>query len=248
MNIESCLAYLDQLPSFHSRSRRSITDTVDSVPVDSDAGVIDSQLIAFTSNLDSKYKEAVKYSTQVAQRAADSKFNHLTERMKWYEMYSTALKNAGWIGSNNKLTQYKDSNLEVTMEDVAIELIKLAAGPNAALIADLTAATINALKKDDDILSKLQTSSSSGRSGSFDILPCLQKGDDVVMYNHAMVFEHENSSGGFWFWSWRLSEVSLQHSANEWTLNYSHYQRVEEKIKEKLGDSSNNFFDGLELD
>ncbi|MNP16208.1 hypothetical protein D3C76_1085950 [compost metagenome] len=131
------------------------------------------------------------------------------------------------------------------MEDVAIELVKLAAGPNAAVIAELTGAAINALKSDGNMLAKLQASSMSGKSGTFDILPCLQKGDDVVMYNHTMAFTTAKDSGGFWFWSWKMSEVSLQHCANEWSLNYSHYQTVEDKIKSKLGGASNDFFDAM---
>ncbi len=257
MDIESSLAYLEKIPS--ARVRRSILNDFDAPPADiktdnlaapetdREAGVIESQLVAFTSGLESKYKEAVKYSTQIAQRAADNKFDQINQRLDWYKTYAETLQHAGWIGSDNKLTEYKNSNVEITMEDVAIELIKLAAGPNAALIVELTSATINSLKNDSDVLSKLQASSSSGSSGSFDILPCLQKDDDVVMYNHAMVFKHSSSSGGFWFWSWKMSQVSLRHAANEWTLNYSHYQKVEEAIKNNLGESSNNFFNTLNL-
>ena len=246
MTIEKSLAIIDQLPAPRVRSDAPTTlDTPTTPGTDAKAGVIQSQLIAFTSGLDTHFKEAVKYSTQLAQRVADSKFNHIQQRMEWYEAYNEALKHVGWVGSNNKLTQYKNSNLEITMENVAIELVKLAAGPNAAIIADLTSATINALKGDGEVLSKLQTSSSSGASGAFDILPTLQKGDDVVMYNHAMVFEHSKDSGGFWFWSWTMSQVSLNHCANEWTLNYSFYKDVESKIKQKLGDSTDKFFDSL---
>jgi len=245
MNIESSLAYLDKIPSLHSRSRRSMTDEPDAPLTDSNAGVIGPQLIAFTSGLDREFKEAVKFSTQMAQRLADHQFNQVTQRMEWYEAYCTALKHSGWIGSDNKLTEYKNSNLEITMEDVAIELVKLAAGPNAVRIAELVSTTVNALKNDGDVSAKLQASSSSGSSGSFDILPCIQEGDEVVMYNHSMVFSHSNSAGGLWFWSWKLSQVSLQHAANEWTFNYASYQLIEDKIKEKLGKSSNDFFDSI---
>ncbi|MDO7900565.1 hypothetical protein ACE1YR_01050 [Pseudomonas sp. K1(2024)] len=246
MTIEKSLAFIDQIPA--PRVRRNAVDTPDAPTpenTDAKAGVVQSQLIAFTSNLDTPFKEAVKYSTQLAQRAADQKFNHIEQRMQWYEVYNEALQHLGWIGSDNKLTRYKGSKFEVTMENVAIELIKLAAGPNAALIADLTSATINALKGDSEVLSKLQKSSSSGASGAFDILPVMQKDDDVVMYSHAMVFEHKEDSGGFWFWSWTSSNVSLEHCANEWTFNYSHYKSVESQVKEKLGESTSKFFDSL---
>ncbi|MDF0733256.1 hypothetical protein P0Y43_21405 [Pseudomonas entomophila] len=256
MNIENALAYLDQLPSI--RVRRDTLDTAHAVDTptpdanananaNANAGIIKSQLIAFTSNLDSQFKEAVKYSTLLAQFVADKKFDHVNQRMEWYGAYNEALKNAGWIGSNNKITRYKNSNLELSMENVAIELVKLAAGPNAALIAELTSTTINALKNDGETLSKLQASSNSGSSGAFHILPTMQSGDDVVMYNHAMIYEHSNASGGLWFWSWTLNQASLSHAANEWTLNYAHYKNIESRLKEILGESTNKFFDSLDL-
>lgn len=256
MNIERTLEFLDQfeplLPQpaalMASAGPPAPADDAPPAPSGSDkqeAGVVKSQLIAFTSGLDSQYKDAVKYSTQLAQMAADKKFDHIKQRMEWYDAYSESLKILGWVGSTIKLTEYKNSNLEITMEEVAIELLKLAAGPNAALIADLTSATINALKQDENVLSKLQMSSSSGSTGAFDILPALQHEDDVVLYTHAMVFEQHKSSGGFWFWSWKLSDMSLSHAANQWTLNYDFYKSVEPRAKKILGQSTDAFFDSL---
>ncbi|HKS11830.1 MAG TPA: hypothetical protein VJS90_02210, partial [Pseudomonas sp.] len=117
-----------------------------------------------------------------------------------------------------------------------------------ATIAELANLAISSLKEDTELTQKLQAASTSGTSGAFDIMPCLQREDDIVMYDHAMRFEHSASSGGFWFWSWSMKEVSLNHVANERTLNFSHYLNVEQAIKAKLGANSNAFFTNLQLD
>jgi|GEM_PF-5173227 len=253
MDIQTSLNYLDQLHLPAPRLTMSaLQSTRNAAPlqadtVDSAAGIQDNKLITFTSNLDTKYKEVVKYSTQIAQRAANAKHDMLTERMDWYNTYIETLRHAGWIGSDNKLTEYHGADLDVTMESVALELIQLAAGPNAALLLEITNAAISTLKGDNELSLKLQKASVRGKSGTFDILPCLQRDDDVVMYDHSMVFEHSTTSGSFLFWDWSLKEVDLQHVANEWTLNYSHYQQVEAGIKKALGESSNSFFENIKL-
>lgn len=211
------------------------------------AGLQGNKLIAFTSSLEPKYREAVKYSTQIAQRAADAAYNQLSQRLQWYAKYTEVLKHSGWIGSNNQLSEYKHSKTDLTMEQIALQLIQAAAGPNAATILEISQLAIDALKGNEAANLKLEKSSSQSASGAFDILPCLQSDDEVVMYNHAMIFTRKKSSGGFWFWSWKAEHVDLTHVANEWTLNYDFYTTVEGTIRKKLGAASEDFFEKLDL-
>lgn len=254
MDTTTSLAFFEQLELPTLRTRRVRRDTGYSAdapladnPAAPEAGIQQNKLVAFTSGLDLGYKEAVKYSIQIAQAVADAEFDQLTERDAWYQSYGRAMKHAGWISGTNRLVEYQHANLEVTMEAVAIELIKLAAGPNAAIVAELANLAIDSLKSDTELTRKLQVASTKGRAGAFDILPCLHSDGDVVMYDHAMRFEHNSSRGGFWFWSWEAKDVSLHHVANATTLNFSHYQAVERSIKAKLGETSNDFFSNLNL-
>lgn len=211
------------------------------------AGLQGNKLIAFTSSLEPKYREAVKYCTQIAQSAADAAYDQLSQRLQWYAKYTEVLKHAGWIGSNNQLSEYKHSKTDLTMEQVALQLIQAAAGANAASILEITQLAVDALKSDEAANLKLEKSSSQSSNGAFDILPCLQSDDEVVMYDHAMIFTRKKSSGGFWFWSWKAEHVDLTHVANEWTLNYDFYTSVEATIRKKLGVASENFFESLDL-
>ncbi|CAG8870945.1 hypothetical protein PS627_04210 [Pseudomonas fluorescens] len=252
MDTNESQAFFEQLQMPARPLRRLDAYTLADSPIDEsslipEAGIQGNRLVAFTSGLDKQYKEAVKFSVQIAQSAANAKFDQLQQRLEWYAEYNKVLRHTGWLSSDNKLTEYNNADLEITMESVAFELIKLAAGPNAAVLAELADLAITSLKGDTELTQKLQAASTSGRSGSFDIMPCLQVGDDIVMYDHAMRFEHSRSSGGFWFWSWKVNDVSLQHVANERTLNFTHYLSVEQSIKDKLGSHSNAFFDNLDL-
>lgn len=252
MNIDASNEYFAQLSLPEPAAQRGGIEESDASPANDDstapeAGVQGNKLIAFTSGLARPYKEAVKYSVQIAQATANAQYDQLTNRLEWYAAYSEAMEHAGWVSGTNKLTEYRNANLQINMESVVIELIKLAAGPNAVVVAELANLAITSLKGDTELTQKLQVASTKGRSGAFDILPCLQKDDDVVMYDHAMRFEHSASSGGFWFWSWEIKDVSLQHVANGRTLNFSHYQTVEQAIKEKLGSTSTAFFNNMNL-
>lgn len=255
MDTTTSLAFFEQLelPTPHARRVRRDTGYSAGAPSANDnpgapeAGIQQNKLVAFTSGLDIQYKEAVKYSIQIAQATADARFDQLTERLEWYALYSHVMAQAGWISGTNRLAEYRHANLEITMEAVAIELIKLAAGPNAATVAELANLAIDSLKGDTQLTRQLQVASTKGRAGAFDILPCLHSDGDVVMYDHAMRFEHSSSSGGFWFWSWEAKDVSLHHVANARTLNFSHYQAVERSIKAQLSETSNDFFSNLKL-
>lgn len=252
MDTTTSLAFFEQLELPTRRARRDTRHNTDAplandTPAAPEAGIQQNKLVAFTSGLGTEYKEAVKYSIQIAQATADAEFDQLTERLAWYDRYSRVMAHAGWVSGTNRLAEYQHANLEITMEAVAIELIKLAAGPNATTVAALANLAIDSLKGDTELTRKLQVASTQGRSGAFDILPCLHSDDDVVMYDHAMRFEHNSSSGGFWFWSWEAKDVSLHHVANARTLNISHYQAVERSIKAQLSETSNDFFLNLKL-
>lgn len=252
MNLDQSIAYLNalSLPAL-APSRGDILFDTPPVPQPSEsgpgAGLQGNKLIAFTSSLEPKYRDAVKYSTQIAQSAADAKYDQLSQRMQWYDKYTEVLKHAGWIGSNNQLSEYKHSNIELTMEEVALHLIQAAAGPNAATILEITQLAVDALKGNEGARIKLEKSSGQSSSGAFDILPCLQSDDEVVMYDHAMIFTRKKSSGGFWFWGWKAEHVDLKHVANEWTLNYDFYTGVEATIRKKLGIAAEDFFENLDL-
>lgn len=252
MNLDQSISYLNALsiPAPVSSGGGILLDAP-SAPQPSEtgpgAGLQGNKLIAFTSSLETKYREAVKYSTQIAQRAADAAYNQLTQRLEWYDKYTEVLKYVGWIGSNNQLSEYKHSKTDLSMEEVALQLIQAAAGPNAATILEVTKLAVDALKGNEAASIKLEKSSSQSSNGAFDILPCLQSDDEVVMYNHAMIFTRKKSSGGFWFWSWKADHVDLTHVANEWTLNYDFYTNIEATIHKKLGMASEEFFENLKL-
>lgn len=211
------------------------------------AGVMDNKIITFTDNLEPKFKEAAKYSVQISQAAANKSFNQITQRLEWYGAYSEALRHCGWIGTSNNFVKYKEAKAEVNMELVAIELLKLAMGPTVSRVLGVTIAAIQALKANTELTAKLQKSASQGESGSFNILPCLQQNEDVVMYDQAMTYQRRSNSGGFWFWSWKSTDISLEQVANKWELNFDHYQALEAQIKAKIGKHSSDFFDELDL-
>lgn len=169
------------------------------------------------------------------------------QRLEWHGAYSEALRHCGWIGTSNNFVKYKEAKTEVNMELVVIELLKLAMGPTISRVLDVTTAAIQALKANTELTAKLQKSASQGESGSFNILPRLQQDEDVVMYDQAMTYQRRSSSGGFWFWSWKSSDISLEQVANKWELNFDHYQALEAQIKAKIGKHSSDFFDELDL-
>ena len=138
-------------------------------------------LVSFTAKLTGQHKQDVLYSTLLAQLAANKKHNRFDDSKQWYEYYTDVLGNLGWVMQNFHFDEYESHQADFKISQVTLELLSAMIGGEAELLA-VVKATLDSLAKSSEGITLFGSSSSSGKSGNFQIMPCtLDKSNQITV-------------------------------------------------------------------
>jgi hypothetical protein len=108
------------------------------------AAVNAGSIVSFVSGLGAEQMSDVLYSTQLAQRAASTKFDRFAQTKEWYGLYADVLDRLGWVGEGLASSQRDTSAGAFSMDKAALDVIAaVAAGGQLAILVK----TLDALKK-----------------------------------------------------------------------------------------------------
>lgn len=209
-------------------------------------GVNSPIVVAFADGVSPENRKAVMYSTQFAEKYADTIASRKNEPMRWYQAYGRAISNCGWFSTSFVFVDHDTSKLNVTMDSLVLDIIAQVASYNAAAILPLLSSVFSTIKNDNALITLFDKNSKGDKVGSFQIVPCLesQQGIPVTVFA-GLECEFRSLEGGAWFWKWKSSNLKVKKAATMINLNYDSYKRVEPRILEWLGEEQDDFFMSL---
>ena len=212
------------------------------------AAVNAGSILSFVDGLDDMARQDVLYSTQLAQRAANSKFDRFSEIRHWYGCYLDVLQNLGWVGEQFAFTEYREDEGEMKMDAAAIKIIAAIATQNQLAIIMESLKALESLQNDDKQIQLFDFHSSAQLSGNFQIGAVQQSANGALAVAlGAFYFKANDNRRKFLFFSWGKQSVNFWTAAQKMTLNRSYYDLVRDDVKGKLASDAGDFLAAIKL-
>lgn len=232
------------------KSIRSFTELED-VPVSKSDLLVGESVpaaIGFTDNLDEDKKQAAANSIHFAERYSSANSDKIKTPIEWHEKYAIALKHCGWTLTNNKYRDEVNTQTNITMDSIVLEIVKATAGRNAPALINLLRGAFDKIQSDEGLLTIFDKNSKNGKDADFRIIPCLQTpGGTAIATFVSADCELSTSQGGAWFWQWKFSNLRMKRVATVMELNMSQHERRRDQIIEALDQESDNFFKSAKI-
>ena len=132
---------------------------------------------------------------------------------------------------------------------MVIELLVSLVGEGNPNMISVAKKTLEALQKSSsDTIRLFSSSSSSAKSGNFQIVPCtLDKSGQVTVGFIGCYFEASKVDYRFLFCTYNDSDIKLFKSADFFTLNEKVYEGVRDTVLQKLGKNAESFLNNLDI-
>ncbi|MGE8395824.1 hypothetical protein HFV04_005055 [Pseudomonas sp. BIGb0427] len=235
-----------------SRTRSAISSFA-SLPGDiiepgkENGAVVGEAVVGMTDRLSPQNATDVMNCVSLAQQIADKRFQKETNLRGWTDEYYKALKMMGWNTINYARQQYSPSATSFSMEKVALDIIRAAAGGAQEFVTIAEKALI-ATNENGEALSLLENNSASESYATFQTLPCTETGGGKPsMILMSIDFKKAVRTRKVLFWTFKKSQVDIYRAAAKFELNVAHYAQQRNRIEEILGKGADDYFAGIEL-
>ncbi len=158
MNIEQRLEFINTLPPLKPEAIRSLLSFNEppTLPHDNNGPngfVTPDSVNIFLPGFSESLISDVNLCKLVMQNAADIEYPDTTQQFEWYKYYTKGLSDLGWVTQTKNLQDVTIKGINLTMDQVAIDVIKGLVGNNANLLTNLakqaTTAILNTISLDN---------------------------------------------------------------------------------------------------
>lgn len=214
--------------------------------------IVDSAMHGCIDGLTVANKYAVVNSQLLAERAASAKFDNETQPKEWFKLYLDVLRICGWTTQGSEFSTYSSAQIDQTVEQVTLSIIRSLGGGNANAYCRVIANSFIALRANARVSSRFHASTTKSGTAKFRILPCMQTADEhVVMVLTSMQAAtkdtHVKTEVPGRFWERTVEQTDIRYAAAECMLNMRVYNGAKAQIEQKLAGNTASLIDALDL-
>lgn len=204
-------------------------------------------LVSFVSGLSEENQIAVLNSTLLAQLAANKKFDRETDTTNWYQFYRSVLENVGWQMPAFGFNEYRAGGSNFTMDKAVLEILAAIATQNelAAITAAINAA--KGLADKDGRIALFDHSSTTDKSGSFQIGLASEAGGIIAMKLGAVYFTTQADVTKVLWFTFAKKSTHLYASSQAVNLDPAIYELVKADVEAKLGELAKTFVQNIDI-
>lgn len=203
---------------------------------DPSAYVVSGSVAAFDGSLSKEQIGDVQDSLLFAQLAANAKYNRENETNQWYNVYTDILQDLGWIiqGFTFKKVDVGASSFKI--DKVALKALADIVTGNGLNILKSTMDALSQLDEGSDQLTVLETNSSLGQNGTFQIssIELDQASMSPVIYMGAYYYKASKKQKKFLFVTWNRKIINFFAGVQSMTLNQSIFDTMRNSVKKRL--------------
>ncbi|KAB5624018.1 hypothetical protein F7234_12145 [Pseudomonas putida] len=216
-------------------------------PGKENGAVVGEAVVGLTDRLSEQNAEDVMNCVSLAQQIAESRFKKESNLGGWTDEYYKALRMMGWNTVNYHRQQYSPSATSFSMDQIAMEIIRAAAGGGKELV-DIAQKALIGTEKDDKAVNLLENNSASESYGTFQTLPCTESGRGVpTMIMMSIDFRKTVRTRKVLFFKFQKTQVNICRSAGQFQLNTRHYANVRNRIEDMLFGAADDYLAGIQL-
>ncbi len=194
------------------------------------------EVMALADGLSADQRQAVLYSTQFAQRAADAVADRFVDRTLWWTTYNQALAALGWTVVGSVARQATDTDLKASVDSMALTLMSGLVAPGGLTAIKAVLDALRDLAETDEKLDLLDKRCRQDGGGAVQIGQASLEGGVVSVTTGAVQFAGEDTRSKILFASWGKSEQDIWLAAERLILNEDYYfTNARQIVQDRLG-------------
>ncbi len=167
------------------------------------------------------------------QNAADIEYPDTTQQFEWYKYYTKGLSDLGWVIQAKNLQDVTIKGINLTMDQVAIDVIKGLVGNNANLLTNLAKQAITAIQGDEESITLFESNKKLGKQSKFDIAPAwLDSNGQVNMVLNTIALDNQESTTSFLFWKTTKQSTTIKSGAMHTYLDNAIFDDLRGELRE----------------
>jgi hypothetical protein len=227
-------------PSFSSAS-----DLI--VPGQENGAVIGEAVVGLTDRLSEDNAIDVMNCVSLAQQIAESMHNKERDLPAWTDEYNKALRLFGWTNANYVRQRYSPSATSFSMDQIALEIIRAAAG-GATELTNIAEKALIGTEQNAKALNLLENNSASESLATFQTLPCTESSRGVPsMIMMSIDFKKTVKTRRVLFFKFNKTQVTINRAAGRYELNVRAYANIRNRVEDLLYQGANDYLEGITL-
>jgi len=239
--VRSCINKRKRVTAEMLRTSSLASTVVSSPTKELDALVLGNSLIAFGDKITLENMAVMENLIAMSKMEANYEVPGNKDPKAWYHAFINCMHELGCFVPDNGYSKYSASSLQVTMDNIVVDIVQAAveaakaAIPGASVLNAITSSTLGALKKEKEALNLLNVESKNTEGVRLTTIPCEQMANGILLVA-AVAIDHQGKGrdGGVLFVDWKTSSLEIFHGKSFMTFNPARYAEFKSLIEEYL--------------
>ena len=231
-----------QLLSTNVSYTRSLVAPEKSSPTkELDALVLGNALIGYGDNVSLENMTIIENIIKFSKMEATLEVPGDKKPKEWHQAFLNCMEDLGCYAPDNGVVEHSRSALQLTMSNLVTGIIKAgveaakAAVPGATVLGAIADSTMDAMKKEPEIVKVFNYEVTKTEGIKLAILPCEQLKNGLIMIMLSSIYSDANTlDGGVLFFDAKVADLDVFRAASFITFNPLRYSQVKDDIERVL--------------
>jgi hypothetical protein len=221
---------------------RSLVAPVNTSPTkELDAVILDNALIGYGDNISLENMTIVENIIKFSKMEATLEVPSDKKPEEWHRAFLSCMEDLGCYVASTGVTKGVDGNTSLTMNNIVTDIIKAgveaakATVPGATVLSAIADSTLEALKKEPDIIKVFNYEVTKTKGVKLAILPCDQLKNGLIMIMLSSIDSNaDKEDTGALFFELKTAKLEVFRAASFITFNPLRYAQVKDEIEHVL--------------
>jgi hypothetical protein len=240
--VKTCIRKRSAVSAVRSRRVGLLAVQETSPTKELDALVLGNSLVGYGNKISLKNMAIIENIITMSKMEANYEVPDGRDPKAWYTAFTSCMEDLGCFVPDKAHTRYSSKSVQVTMDNVVVDIIQAAveaakaAIPGATVLSAITGSTLDALKKEAETINVFNLEVIKPEGMRLSVIPCEQMDNGIILIAMAAI-DHQgsNNNGGVLFVDWKLSALDIFHGKSFITFNPARYAKIKKDIEEYLG-------------
>ncbi|KQZ94877.1 MULTISPECIES: hypothetical protein [unclassified Pseudomonas] len=240
--VRACINKRKSVLTVQPRTMSLSSSVVSSPTKELDALVLGNSLIGYGDQISIENMAIIENLITMSKMEANIEVPGNKDPKAWYHAFTSCMEDLGCFVPDKGYSKYSATSLNITMDNVMVDIIQAAvdaaktAIPGATALSALTNSTLAALKKEPEAINLFNTQAKNTEGVRLSTIPCEQMANGIILIAVGAV-DHQGggNDGGLLFVDWKTSSLNIFHGKSFITFNPARYAYIKSDIEEYLG-------------
>lgn len=224
-----------------ARARSLVAPDNSSPTKELDAVILGNALIGYGDNVSLENMTIIENIIKFSKLEATLEVPGDKKPREWHRAFLSCMEDLGCYVPDSGTVEYSRSALNLTMSNVVTDIIKAgvdaakSAIPGATVLGAIADSTLDALKKEPDVIKVFNYEVTKTKGVKLAILPCEQLKNGLIMIMLSSIHsDADKDDGGLLFFDIKTASHDVFRAASFITFNPLRYAQVKDDIEQVL--------------